>query len=201
MSTRGAVGFKLDNEWKVTYNHSDSYPEQLGMRVLEFCKQVDNWDSMKYRVGIVRMVSQDSTPSVSDIHYYNQYSDLSVSNQSLQDWYCLLRGLQGGKILYEIEAGRCEIMIDNQLFMGDGLFCEWAYVIDLDDMTLKVYKGGYKSKHDTFLPKGIGNKPDDYGYYAVKLLYAYDLYNLPEFILGVTNDFKAYYRKSKENQK
>lgn len=38
MSTRGLYGFRKDGIDKCTYNHSDSYPEQLGRRILTFCK-------------------------------------------------------------------------------------------------------------------------------------------------------------------
>ena len=36
MGTRGALGFKINGEYKVTYNHFDSYMEGLGKEVISF---------------------------------------------------------------------------------------------------------------------------------------------------------------------
>lgn len=36
MSTRGAYGFILNGEEKITYNHCDSYPSYLGINILKF---------------------------------------------------------------------------------------------------------------------------------------------------------------------
>jgi hypothetical protein len=33
-------------------------------------------------------------------------------------------------------------------FAADSLFCEWAYVVDLDAQQLEAYKGFQKEKHD-----------------------------------------------------
>lgn len=38
MSTRGAWGFRKDEQDKVTFNHWDSYPSGLGESVLAFCQ-------------------------------------------------------------------------------------------------------------------------------------------------------------------
>ena len=40
MGTRGVTGFVADGKWYVTYNHFDSYPEYLGMQVLNFAKKL-----------------------------------------------------------------------------------------------------------------------------------------------------------------
>jgi|WetSurSiteA1Bulk_404760.scaffolds.fasta_scaffold00318_9 hypothetical protein len=204
MSTRGAVGFVANKKWYVTYNHSDSYPEYLGMHVLNFCKAVTNWEYLKTLVEKVTLVDEDIKPTQDLIDKYSIYSDTNVGNQSLEDWYCLLRCLQGEKILYEVALGNVEHMIDDHMFLADSLYCEWAYIIDLDDFTLKVYKGGNnKAFSDTPLPSDIISTEYDEEvyknikekYYPVKMLYAYDLSKLPEFMLGVTNEFKKEYRE------
>jgi hypothetical protein len=204
MSTRGATGFVANGKWYVTYNHSDSYPEYLGMHVLQFCKDVINWKYLKTLVKKVILVDKDSKLTQDLIDKYSRYSDTSVSSQSLEDWYCLLRSLQGEKILYEIALGNVEHIIDSHTFLTDSLFCEWAYIIDLDNLTLNVYKGfNKKAISDTPLPSDIDSMKYDKEtyesikekYYPVKMLYAYDLGKLPEFMLGVTNEFKKEYRE------
>lgn len=37
MSMRGIYGFKRNNKYKVTYEHSYSNPDRLGLNILKFC--------------------------------------------------------------------------------------------------------------------------------------------------------------------
>lgn len=213
MSTRGATGFVANGKWYVTYNHSDSYPEWLGMRVLEFCKTIGDWNTVKANVEKVELVDghdDNAIPTPEQIELYVGYSmthshyGVVIDKGTLDCWYNLLRQLQGERILYEIAVGNVRHMIDSHMFLADSLFCEWAYIIDFDDHTLKVYKGkNEKIYPDTPLPPDIDPKINDnerwkdsngFGYYPCKMLYAYDLERLPEFMLGVTNEFKKEYR-------
>ncbi len=196
MSTQGAVGFIANEKWYVTYNNADSNPDWLGMRVLEFCKSIISWDYLKTLVTKLTLVDEECKPTPEQIELYKGYSDSRVSQGTLEDWYCLLRGLHQGKILYEIASGNVTHMIDNHLFLSSSLYCEWAYIIDLDSMTLKIYNGFNENGCDYgTLPEDIDPRKEDDGFYPVRFLYAYDLRKLPEFMLGVTNEFKKEYRE------
>ena len=37
-------------------------------------------------------------------------------------------------------------LVNEKAFAGDSLFCEWAYVLDLDKETLEIYHGFNKDK-------------------------------------------------------
>lgn len=170
MSTRGVIGFVLDDKWYVMYNHGDSYPEWLGTHVLEFCKIVTDWDKVKENARKVELVEET------------------------EDLYWDLHELQGGELFYRIANGTADKMIDAHMFMADSLFCEWGYILDFDNMCLRVYKGKQHEPYGSFLPPDVDKNYKTDGFYPVKELYAYDLYNLPEFMLGVTNEFKKQYR-------
>lgn len=65
-----------------------------------------------------------------------------MSGMRYEDWYCLLRNTQGD--LRHYHKG-IEHMIDSQEFLADSLFCEWAYIMNLDDQQFEVYRGFNKN--------------------------------------------------------
>lgn len=184
MSTRGVTGFVLDGKRYTMYNHSDSYPEWLGQQMVEFCKTVKDWDAVKEKVKNVKLVKNSRKPATKKwaIKYARYWENPNVTlwgqpQPALPDWYWLLHNLQGVGILREIIEGNVGHMLDADGFLEDDLFCEWGYLINLDNKTLEVYHDGDK------------------------MLYAYNLQSLPEFMLGVTNEFKEEYRQAKAEGK
>lgn len=138
MGTRGAYGFRLDRTDKVTYNHFDSYPEGLGLDLLRELSACDHSQLAEIARQIL-LVREDSTPTPEQIAQLSKWADVGVSRQSLDDWYCLLRDAQGK--LSPWISREVPVMIDSHEFLGDSLFCEWAYIINLDDGTFEVYRG------------------------------------------------------------
>jgi len=145
MGTRGFIGFVIDGEEKITYNHFDSYPNGLGMEVLTWFRDIlQSSVSYKSYIRNLKMVDGKSEPTEAQIKELRPYADLNVSQQSLKDWYCLLRRTQGdpGAIL---AAGYA---IDSSDFPMDSLMCEWGYIIDTDTETFEVYEGFQKEPHN-----------------------------------------------------
>jgi hypothetical protein len=66
------------------------------------------------------------------------FADLGVSHQSSNDWYCLLRNVQGADALPYILDGTLSHLTDNTDFEEDELSCEWAYFIDWEQKILTV---------------------------------------------------------------
>ena len=69
-------------------------------------------------------------------------------------------------------------LCDETVFVADSLFCEYAYVIDLDKNTFEIYTGFNKerlSENDRFFFLQEEGKE----YYPVKLLKSYSLSELP----------------------
>ncbi len=180
MSTNGALGTKLNGVYKIAYNHMDSYPDGLGAEVVNFASKKKNIKNLKKRIPFVKMVSNNDTPTKEDIKKYSNYANLSVSDQSKKDWYCLLRNTQGVETFEEIAAGNVEVMIDSFEFLRESLFCEFAYIINLDEEKLEFYEGfNKKSQEDNPLP--FDQKPDkENGYYPVRFKGSCNLFNIPK---------------------
>lgn len=137
MGTRGAYGYRINCQDKVTYNHFDSYPDYLGRRVMAYISATPI-PEMKEAASRIELVKCESHPTQLLIERYKKYADLEVSDHKYEDWYCLLRNCQGDLFAYHHGLRH---MVDYRDFLIDSLFCEWAYIINLDTEKLETYKG------------------------------------------------------------
>jgi hypothetical protein len=141
MSTRGALVFVLKDEEKVIYSHSDSYPEGLGADVLRWLHEaLADEDALYAQVAALAPVP-DREPTEAEREQHRATTDRNVSTG--RDWYALLRDTQGDPAA--ILA--CGLYEDAGDFPTDSLFCEWAYVVDLDARRFEVYKGFQDQPH------------------------------------------------------
>lgn len=171
MGTRGAVCVKLDGELYATYNHFDSYPDGLGTDIVAFCKGVaekQRFAIFTERFRHIVVVEEDGNPTPEEQQKYIDagFYDASVGNQTSTDWYNLLRNLQGAAILDAILDGKCQHWIDGKDFLKDSLFCEYAYLIDLDAKELLFFKG-FNKEPDENSPLPFEQVPIN-NYYPVR---------------------------------
>ena len=203
MSTKGAMGVKINKEYKVWYTHWNSYPDGLGREMVDFCKKVQKdtegaigkdrktrrntgWNLFKRRCKQLKMVDKDSTPSKYFQKKYSKFFDNNVSSQSKTEWYCLLRELQYVEGLYAIYKNTTKRMIEGFDFLKNSVFCEYAYIINLDEMTLEFYKGFNETfdgnsplpftEKDKLLPSYDGGNT----YYSVRYKGSVSLTNIPD---------------------
>ena len=135
MGTRGAIGFRKNGKDKVMYNHFDSYPTGIGVNMGDFAKEFTN-EVMNELADKMVDVS-DTKPTNEQISECAPYCNLQVSEQSTADWYCLLRDTHGNlKYLENVPYYE-----NSNSFLEDSLFCEYAYIINLDTNCLEFYKG------------------------------------------------------------
>jgi hypothetical protein len=181
MGTRGCWGFRLEGQDKLTYNHWDSYPVSLGTALTDTLAKYGStdWDILADEVSDLVLVDERSTPTPEQIDRLRQYADEGVGGRSLNDWYCLLRRSQGD-MEKTLES---KLMVDSHKFMRDSLFCEWAYVINLDDDLFEIYRGFQKEPHTKGRYSGFA---PDQGYYPVALFKTYPLDDIPENWAEVT---------------
>lgn len=175
MGTRGAFGFIINEQEKIAYNHFDSYPEGKGVEVLRWLREAD-LDDVRKRVADLLVVDPDSSPTPEDIERLKQYANMHVggpmSGTPLGEasWYQLLRETQGDLTL-TLRAG---VMEDGHLFPLDSLFCEWAYIVDLDKNRFEIYEGFQKKLPKKGRWKGRPTKTEDEQAYKEHVQYAKD---------------------------
>jgi hypothetical protein len=100
------------------YGQWDGYPEGQGIVALEFCRQLSD---PLIRGQFIKNLEKVQHVNDADINY-RDYGAF-ILNKVLTS--------TDDKILLE----------DSYTFAGNSLFCEWAYVVDLDNNTLEVYGG------------------------------------------------------------
>ena len=172
MSTRGALGFRLNEKDYITYNHSDSYPDWLGRNVAEWAASVKDWDKVKEKVLNLKRVNRDKQPGAHHRLALAEFHDPSVDDG--KSWYSLLRDTQGNPDAV-LRAG---FYIPNERFLKDSLYCEYAYIINLDTMELEAYVGYQKEKHN----RGrYGRMRKTNGYYPVALISTIPIADLGQF--------------------
>lgn len=171
MGTSGFTGFVVDGTEKIAYQQFDSYPSGVGAEVLAFLK---TYPELLAKARDLKVVSDNDTPSEADIEALRPWTDLGVSNQSTDDWYCLTRKTHGDPAAIL----QCGYLLDAHDFPQDSLFCKWGYLVNLDTMTFEVYKGFQKQPHS----KGrfAQRKSQTDGYYPVAPIVSYPLASLPD---------------------
>lgn len=150
MGTRGLVGVKVDGQKKMAYNHFDSYPSGVG---IDFCSEVKDLlskfdlEELKDQARDIRLVSQHDGAIAEDVEDLQEFACTDVGGPTKSGemtYYQLLREMQG-HIGAMLEHG---IMTDDAEFLQDSLFCEWAYLLDLDEEKIVVYRGFNKISDD-----------------------------------------------------
>jgi len=167
MGTRGTVGFRKNGVDKLMYNHYDSYPSGLGAQVVEFLKETSVADISEIFDKII-MIDGETKPTAEQIEHCKEWTDLTVSEQSTGDWYCLLRDAQGE--LGAFKKG-LRYMLEANTFIKDSLFCEYGYIVNLDDEVLEFWVG-YQEKPQEGNRYGTEKDGD---YYPCRLVKTYPL--------------------------
>lgn len=177
MGTRHLIAVMHDGKYKVAqYGQWDGYPSGQGTTVLAFLHQMDK------HVFITKLMDARFVTD-EDVERIN--AELKVDNSLMNEGkkyghFSRDRGAEILDIVYKAVPG---ILLQNSInFAADSLFCEYAYVIDLDKGTFEVFKGFNKTplvEGDRF----FGIKSDDassQGYHPVKLVHTFQLDALPD---------------------
>jgi len=137
MGTRNLTCVVKDGVFKVAqYCQWDGQPEGQGAEIVRFLTDEKfDLERFKNKINTVKQISSDEVNALWKVH-----------SHEFKKLYPNLTRDYGAEILNFIyHTGNPVVFVETE-FASDSLFCEWAYVIDLDKDTLEVYKGFNKLK-------------------------------------------------------
>lgn len=200
MGTRHLIVVKKDNVIKVAqYGQWDGYPSGRGVEVLNFLRNKKRIKKLSEKLKNVRFFEAEGKDKVFIDGYNKRCGNGFAENDKRTDedkkWFdnYLSRDLSV-KLLYNIMDNKDEeILLSNDYDFGkESLFCEWAYIIDLDSKTLEVFQGYNKNKMAQdkrfFVEKGLDS---DGKYFGIKLVKTYNFDILPtkkQFLADLKED-------------
>lgn len=134
------------------YTQFDGYPEGQGARILNFLLHSDNIERLKAGLSNIITINCGTVDEMKERIHEAAMSRNMISSKSEcrcdaclgEDSWPSLSRETGSQILQIIADSTIEkpvpIFLDLE-FANDGLFCEWAYVVDLDTGVFEVFRG------------------------------------------------------------
>lgn len=185
MGTRHLIAVQLDGKYPIAqYGQWDGYPSGQGLTVLKFLRTMD-------REKFVAALGRTFKPTDEQIKHWwldvghdieksDGFVSYDIANQFSKNHPSLSRDT-GGRILQMVQDSAEPVPLYDQIsFAADGLFCEFAYVVDLDKNTFEVFQGFNKeplAEGERFFGTTSGER--DNGYTPVKHVKTYPLDALP----------------------
>ncbi|KAK4042076.1 hypothetical protein C8A01DRAFT_44852 [Parachaetomium inaequale] len=185
MGTRHLICIFWKGKWVIAqYGQFDGYPDGQGAKIVKFLAVARNIDNLK--AGLEHHIYQPTTDEIDAIWAECEAWDEDREAQGLmydrrmfginQLYPSMARETSAGILGIIARASQTEqgedgaeggaekkpkkIPVHLELeFANNTLFCEWAYVIDLDKEVLEVYGGGER-KHDGHRFKDVGAEGD-----------------------------------------
>lgn len=165
------------------YGQWDGYPSGQGVKILNFLKKV-KMDKFKEKLNNVRFTNDDDIKKIQEffdsIGAHDGWLTMEQSAKYHKAYPYMSRDI-GGDILDLVYESKDEVLLqDSTSFAGNSLFCEWAYLIDLDNNQLEVYEGF----NQTLLEEGQRFKDlpvqrSNDNYLPIRCIKKYPLDNLP----------------------
>lgn len=198
MGTRNLTMVIYNNETKIAqYGQWDGYPSGQGSTVLTFLNEIskDEKAMNKFKSNLDRCKFIENSKR-KEKEMENFMKSIGVTNgwmngeqaAKYHKKYPYLTRDNGADILnmiYNDDTDESLWLNNSEEFAGDSLFCEWAYIIDLDKNKFEVYEGFNTSPltiNDRFYNLSENGRDGlDQKYYPIRIIKSYDLDNLPEY--------------------
>ena len=190
MGTRNLTMVISEGKTRIAqYGQWDGYPSGQGLTALLFLLGA-NLEHFKSQLLKCRFINAYKQREINKFMKSIGSNDGWMNMEQAKKYhakYPLLTRDNGAEIMELIDKAEGKVfwLHDDSKFAGDSLFCEWAYVIDLDKKTFEVYQGFNENpleETERFYHLTEGALKAREGrdtYYPVKLLKSYSLDELP----------------------
>lgn len=156
MSTRGVVGLYANGRDWLMYNHSSSYPNELGQYITDAVRGLDLDRARAFAKTLVE-VDEDDIPKVRQLRELwprlGETEDIELElakpRDHRRDFYGLYRRIQGELDTF-IERG---LRFWPHTLFALNASCEWGYVLNLEEDTLEYYTGHWSQTTSRYRPK------------------------------------------------
>lgn len=202
MGTRNLTIVFVDGEYKVAqYCQWDGYPEGQGAKILKFLRDGMKEDKFREELKKIVFVTEDTYMKIFQSFGGDKDGSILIADsERLKAFFPQLHRDTGAEILEMIQNGQVQLLRNSLQFAADGLFCEWAWVIDLDKRTFEAYEGFSHeptTENDRFYFLREYEKDDKYDgkkYTGVKKTAEWSIDNLP-----TREEFIEFFNKEHEN--
>lgn len=153
MGTRGLYAAVIDSTMPLAqYGQWDAYPSGQGLTTLAFVRSLAA-DGERERTFAAALRKLRAVTKEDQIDYY---AKAGVVLDPSTPWITVDDAKRIAEVVPQmsrdtcadifelVAAGGVEFVNTESDFAHDGLFCEWAYVVDLDRHELRVYAGGWQ---------------------------------------------------------
>ena len=146
MGTRHLICIVQNNKYRLAqYGQWDGYLMGQGADIAEFLRTAD-LDDFNRKVKRIRPISAKDLQQKLVSAGVDDSGWMSMEQSARLHERCPnLRRAVGAKVLSYIMGGGREVAQLNVEFARESLFCEWAYIINLDIGVLEIYKGFNKN--------------------------------------------------------
>lgn len=182
MGTRNLTAVHIDGEYKVAqYGQWDGYPEGQGMTALTFLRDKMDMDLFKEALRKCSYIKSEELGALWKKYGADDQGFVSMegSDAMKRDHPEFSRDT-GADILELVQNHPDGVKLQDQLaFAADGLFCEWAWVIDFDTGTFEAYEGFGKEplgEEDRFY---FLREYEEGDYHGVRMVAKWNLDELP----------------------
>ena len=186
MGTRNLTMVIKEHQTKVAqYGQWDGYPQGQGVKILSFLQQKANIEKLKEILPKIRFENdqdiKEKKEFAKSIGARDGWLNMEQAEQYDKQYPLDSRNL-GGEILNKLLEYQDQtdiVLVNSEDFASDSLFCEWAYIIDLDNNTLEVYKGFNRAKiteNDRFYNFNDAKNQ----YRSIKIIKSFSLDKLPD---------------------
>ena len=180
MGTRNLTAVYVDGEYKVAqYGQWDGYPEGQGMTCLTFARNFlankADREAFADKVRACSWITKEEIDSIND----------QIRSGGIKKWSLIWPELSRdtcSEILELVARSENGLKLQNNIdFAADSLFCEWAWVIDLDAGTFEGYSGFNQTQKLTLEDRFYFLVDKQKGSYeAIRLAAKWSLDELPE---------------------